>query len=54
MSRGVAPLMVLALAPLLLLAPILATFATVVREPCVDVRDATAWASVGYRLGALR
>lgn len=46
MSRGVAPLAILALAPLLLLAPFLATFATVLREPGVDVGDATAWASV--------
>ncbi len=46
MSRGVAPLTILALAPLLLLAPFLATFATVLREPGVDVSDARSWTSV--------
>jgi uncharacterized SAM-binding protein YcdF (DUF218 family) len=46
MSRGVTPLAVLALAPLLLLAPFLATFGAVLRAPGVEPRDATAWASV--------
>jgi uncharacterized SAM-binding protein YcdF (DUF218 family) len=46
MNRGVAPLTVLALAPLLLLAPFLATFGAVLRAPGVDLRDARAWAAV--------
>lgn len=46
MSRGVAPLTILALAPLLLLVPFVATFATVLRAPGVDVRDAAAWTSI--------
>lgn len=46
MSRGVAPLTVLALAPLLLLAPFLATFGALLRAPGVDLYDANAWASV--------
>ena len=46
MSRGLAPLALLALAPLLLIAPFAATLRTVLREPGFDVRDAAAWPAV--------
>ncbi len=46
MSRGLAPLTVLVLAPLLLLAPFLATFAAVMRTPGVDAREPGVWTSV--------
>ena len=46
MTRGVAPLAVMALAPLLLLVPFLTTFATVLRTPGVDARDSAGWASI--------
>ncbi|MDF1521911.1 MAG: hypothetical protein P1P87_03720, partial [Trueperaceae bacterium] len=46
MSRGTAPLAVLWLGPLLLLAAALGTFATVWRAPGSDVTEAAPWAQV--------